>query len=283
MPIDSTVIIATYNRKGLLKKTLLALARQTSDTFDVIVASDGSSDGSKEMVLSLRSSLPYSIQWIEQEDDGFRKSLILNKAALIAKGKQLVFLDDDCIPCLSFVSAHQQYFQANALVFAKFIGVRQKYRSLFEDSVIDSGEFERVFNWLERLDLWFWHIKYQRWIKQNHPVRPKLNGCNFSVCKTAMLAVNGYDLDFTGWGFEDNDLRRRLLAQGVVQKEAVYTARVYNLATDKFKDETGIASTVQHVDEMLRDNNKAMSKDIGRPLACTNGLNQINVADIEIV
>ena len=283
MDIKSSLIIATYNRKDLLHKTLLALARQTVSDFEVFIACDGSTDGTKEMCDNLRSSLPYTLVWIEQADHGFRKSLVLNKAVLLAKGRQLIFLDDDCIPTSSFIAAHELEYEHGALVLGKFIGVPQKYRYLFSEQGIKEGAFESRFNWREKLDLFFWRLKYRRWIKQKHPSRPKMNGCNFSVCRDAMVAVNGYDLDFTGWGYEDNDLRRRLLVSGVVLKEAVYQARVFNLATDACKDETGVASTVQEVDVTLRDSNKAKAKDVSRPVVCAHGLSQIDPADIEAV
>ena len=85
------VIIATYNRKEMLRKALLAYNHQTYRNFEVIVASDGSSDGTYEMISELKPTLHYPIFYLWQEDQGFRKSRIVNKAIQFTQSPYLVF------------------------------------------------------------------------------------------------------------------------------------------------------------------------------------------------
>ena len=63
-----SVIIPTYNRKGTLKTTLLSLSGQTFTDFEVVVADDGSTDGTHQMLKEL--SLPYPLKHIWQANSG---------------------------------------------------------------------------------------------------------------------------------------------------------------------------------------------------------------------
>ena len=96
--IRISVLICTYNRKEMLKRALIAYQNQTFRNFEIIVSSDGSSDGTDEMMRTLEKELGYSIHYIRQADLGFRKTVALNKAIRLAGGDILVFADDDMIP-----------------------------------------------------------------------------------------------------------------------------------------------------------------------------------------
>src|SRR5205085_7313561 len=56
--ITITVIIPTYDRRAILRKTLLALSAQTADPadFEVVVVDDGSSDDTVAMLKQLRTA-----------------------------------------------------------------------------------------------------------------------------------------------------------------------------------------------------------------------------------
>ena len=84
-----SVIICTYNRKDVLERALAAYRNQTFRDFEVIVTSDGSSDGTDEMMEALRGQSGYPLHYIRQADNGFRKSLAVNKAIRLATGRML--------------------------------------------------------------------------------------------------------------------------------------------------------------------------------------------------
>jgi hypothetical protein len=54
--------------------------------------------------------------------------------------------------------------------------------------------------WKSRLGLWF-----------RHPHRPKVFGANLAVDRGLFEEVNGFDERFQGYGFEDSDLRDRVV------------------------------------------------------------------------
>ena len=106
-----SVIITTYNSEEWLRKVLIGFSIQTFDDFEIIIADDGSTNKTKAVINEFSSVFKYPIQHVWQEDDGFRKSEILNKAILNAKTKYLLFTDGDCIPRNDFVAVHYKYKQ----------------------------------------------------------------------------------------------------------------------------------------------------------------------------
>ena len=55
-----------------------------------------------------RSHIPIKHIW--QEDNGFQKCSILNKAIVASEGEYLILTDGDCIPRKDFVSVHTGTF-----------------------------------------------------------------------------------------------------------------------------------------------------------------------------
>jgi glycosyltransferase involved in cell wall biosynthesis len=107
MPTESpliSVILATRDRRELLRRCLEALGRQTLDPsqFEVIVADDGSSDGSAEMAEALR--VPYPLRVLKPGQLGHAATQ--NKALEAAAGPIGVLLDDDILPDPQLLEAH---------------------------------------------------------------------------------------------------------------------------------------------------------------------------------
>jgi GT2 family glycosyltransferase len=59
-----SVIVVTWNRRGLFRACLESLARQTHSSFEVIVVDNGSNDGSADLVQHLAASYPVPLRLI---------------------------------------------------------------------------------------------------------------------------------------------------------------------------------------------------------------------------
>ena len=77
-----SVIITTYNSENWLKKVLLGYLYQTEKDIEIIIADDGSTQKTKTLIDSFQGKFKHPIVHVWQEDNGFQKSQILNKAIL---------------------------------------------------------------------------------------------------------------------------------------------------------------------------------------------------------
>jgi len=100
-----TVVVPTYNRLPVLKKVITALENQTlrNNNFEVIVVSDGSSDGTNEYLTDYGSHLV--LRAIFQNNSG--PATARNRGVKEAIGEIILFLDDDVVPAPNLVEAHQ--------------------------------------------------------------------------------------------------------------------------------------------------------------------------------
>ena len=104
-----SVIITTYNSEEWLQKVLIGYTIQTEIDFEIVIADDGSSKATKEVIDSFSTKFKHPIIHVWHEDHGFRKSQILNKAILKTNSDYLLFTDGDCIPRNDFVQTHLKY------------------------------------------------------------------------------------------------------------------------------------------------------------------------------
>jgi glycosyltransferase involved in cell wall biosynthesis len=89
-----SVIIATLNRGHLLGAAIESILGQTYDDYEIIVADDGSTDDTADVVKKYSEVAgPGRIRYLYQDHQG--KSVALNAAAERARGSWIAFLDSD--------------------------------------------------------------------------------------------------------------------------------------------------------------------------------------------
>ncbi|MGG4219424.1 glycosyltransferase [Paenibacillus jamilae] len=108
MAIRYSVIIPTYNRAQQLLLTLASFETQTypKQLFEVIVADDGSTDGTKEMVEGFKASYPL-IYVSHPEQRG--RSAVRNLGLRRAKGLYIIFCDADFLVLPHFIKTVSRY------------------------------------------------------------------------------------------------------------------------------------------------------------------------------
>lgn len=101
-----SVIIPTYNRLHRLRQVVASLQRQTYplDDVEIIIVSDGSTDGTDDYLHNL--SVPLHIIPVTQQNSG--PSVARNNGITHAKGDIVVFLDDDVVPTPRWLTEHMQ-------------------------------------------------------------------------------------------------------------------------------------------------------------------------------
>ena len=102
--IRVSVVIPTYRRRASLERTLKALGCQTlpASDYEVVVAIDGSEDGTRELVAMFPALFRLTSVW--QPNAG--RASACNTGIARAQGKLVVLLDDDMEPVPEFLAAH---------------------------------------------------------------------------------------------------------------------------------------------------------------------------------
>src|SRR5579863_6666881 len=102
--VDASVVIPTFQRCRSVARILDALTEQTlSPTqFEVIVAIDGSDDGTREMIAE--RSVLFELRSIWRTHGG--RAAACNSGIRAACGELIVILDDDMVPFPGCLEAH---------------------------------------------------------------------------------------------------------------------------------------------------------------------------------
>jgi glycosyltransferase involved in cell wall biosynthesis len=120
-----SVIIPTFNRLNLLRETVESVRRQTFRDFEIIVVSDGSTDGTGEW---LRSQPDLRV--LEQENSGIATSR--NNGAAAAQGQWLAFLDHDDLWAPDKLRVQAEFLKQNSevgLVAARHVRLGKRCRT----------------------------------------------------------------------------------------------------------------------------------------------------------
>ena len=93
MSLDVSVVIATFNRQGLLRRLLEQLDDQTIDPsrYEVIAVDDGSKDDTRVALKDLKTK--YALRIERQENAG--AAVARQKGVELAQGRVIVVVDDD--------------------------------------------------------------------------------------------------------------------------------------------------------------------------------------------
>lgn len=218
-----SVIISTYEYPLALRKALQSLSAQTLSPDEVLVADDGSGPKTTEVIQNY--SKPLNLRHVQHEHNGFRKAVILNKAIIQATGDYIVFLDGDSVPSREFISDHVALAEHGFWVQGRRAFVDESCVGAFEPScghVWSLALRAKLSGALKAVRLPFPVVKRGR-------EQRGILGCNLGIWRDDLIAVNGYDETFTGWGREDADLGNRLYHLGRDRKFVYGRAIIYHL------------------------------------------------------
>lgn len=98
-----SIVVTTFNREAVLKQLLQSLEQQSDREFQVVVAIDGATDSTEQMLESIKTS--YSLKWVNTHCSGYGLAVARNSGILAADGKIIAIIDDDCFPCRDYVAA----------------------------------------------------------------------------------------------------------------------------------------------------------------------------------
>lgn len=237
LPLVS-VVIPTHQRRELLRRTLIALARQDlpSESFEVVVSIDRSADGTRELLGGFRAS--YELHVIETPRPG--RAAACNAAIEFARREVLVILDDDMEPAPTLLSSHRRHHLAGTRVCV--LGAAPIRTDAASPPIV--RYVAAKFNL---------HLATLAQPGHAFVLRDFYSG-NASIRRDVLLEVGGFDEAFSLYGNEDLELSLRLKNAGVELRfdaEAVaeqgYSKSFAELAQNTFeKGETAVLFARKH-------------------------------------
>ena len=221
-----SLIISTYNQPDALAKVLQGATRQTRCPNEILIADDGSAEATRRLVDQWRPQARCPVRHLWHADEGFRKTAILNKAVQAATGDYLIFLDGDCVPHPRFVEDHVRLAEPGFWVQGRRCFVKEKFVPEFTP-----GETP-VWRWLltARISGVFKSVRLPFPLVCRDKKQRGIIGCNMAFWRDDIVAVNGFDEEYAGWGIgEDSDLGTRLYHLGRLRKFVYAHAIIYHL------------------------------------------------------
>lgn len=219
-----SLFVSTYELPRHLELVLAGIERQSFQEIEVFICDDGSSDETRRLTESFCARAPFQVHSIWQEHQGFRKCRILNEALRRARGEICVFLDGDCIPHRDYVLDHLENQESGFYLAGRRVELGKKFSEKLTAETIRRGYFDRpqlslLLSVLQKDSEYF-----QRSVRiASSPLRRALGmqkivdlkGCNYSVPRSALLELNGFDEFYEGYGREDTDVEIRLQNLGL--------------------------------------------------------------------
>jgi len=225
--MDISVIVTTYNWPGALNLSLSSLARQTMLPVDVVIADDGSTAPTAELIGQWRKRFPCTLTHYWQEDAGFRVARARNGAIAAARGDYVIFVDGDMVVHPRFIEDHCAAARRDCFIQ----GVRPRLSANATQALLASNSTAVSFlsPGMEHRAYALRSVLLSRIVSQARATLAGVQSCNLSCWRDYLVQINGFDERFVGWGPEDRELAARLLHIGVQRNYVRHRAVAYHL------------------------------------------------------
>jgi glycosyltransferase involved in cell wall biosynthesis len=203
--------------------------RQTILPQEIVIADDGSTENTSLMLQDNYKESPVPIIHVWHEDKGFRAAKIRNRAIVAASGEYIILCDDDAIPSLFMVEDHVRYaengyfIQGHRVLLGHDISNAFTFRNISLMNILKLALNRQAGNYFNALRLPIAIIR-----ESNKKIKG-IRSCNMSFFRKDIIAVNGFNEDFEGWGNEDVELAVRLYKYGLKVRDIKFKACCYHL------------------------------------------------------
>ena len=257
-----SLIITTYNRDDALELVFLSILHQNWYPAEIIVADDGSSQTTRELIHKYQKKMPILLRHCWHEDQGFRAATIRNKAIVMATNDYIIIIDGDMVLHKDFVNDHIRMARPNVFVQGKrvLLGQHLTQQAIQHHQIKFNFFHSQIKNRLNTLRmpllanwLWWWHT---------HPLHG-IRSCNMAFWRKDAIFINGFNEEFIGWGREDSEFVARLLHTGIKRFNFKFGATAYHLYHQKLSNPA------------IVENDRILAKTLqDKKVWCKKGINQ---------
>ncbi|WII71844.1 glycosyltransferase [Bdellovibrio sp. 22V] len=233
-----TLFIAFYNNVDFFGKVFASIETQTLKNFELIICDDGSREDAVQALKEIYKDSTVPVLHIWHPDRGFYKNEALNRGVLRATSEYFVFIDADCVLHPKFLEDHWNNKIEGHTLAGRRVNLTPQVTKSLSPEKIKQGYLQKN---------WWWLFLTMAWMKDNNSIKgfrvqspwlykilnrkPRgIVGCNFSVFKKDLLAVNGFDMSYHMPGIgEDSDVDFRLSGIGVTPIPMCFQGVQYHL------------------------------------------------------
>lgn len=101
--MKASIILSSYNNLSALQLSIESLKYQTEKDFEIIIADDGSTDGTVEYLKK------EGVKYFSRPNEGYRLAYIWNRGAELASGDRFIFGNSDIISHPERIKEHLLY------------------------------------------------------------------------------------------------------------------------------------------------------------------------------
>jgi glycosyltransferase involved in cell wall biosynthesis len=219
-PMKISVVVSAYNNWRALDRTLLGFRCQTLAPVELWIAEDSHFDEVAQVVATHRALAPWPIHHLTQENRGYRKPIMMNRAFAGAAGDFVVFTDADCVPRGDLLEAYARLARPGVfLAGGSHLSIPESFHAtrLTDEMIVSQQLFDA--DWLAAQG-----IALSRWrLTRSRPLacaldlltaRNSLNGANTGAWRADIMKVGGYD-ETMGYGGEDRNFGYRMNNAGI--------------------------------------------------------------------
>ena len=222
-----SLIITTYNRPDALLLVLRSIERQITLPYEVIIADDGSTNDTKEVVTSFQEKSDIRVIHSWQADSGFRAAKSRNKAISQSNSDYIILIDGDVILHPEFINDHINNAQSSYFVQGSRVLLTQdKTKQALDQQKIN---FSLLSNGLKNRKNAIHSNSLSRLFSNKKNTLRGIRSCNLAFFKQDFISVNGFNNEFEGWGREDSEFIMRLLNSGINRKNVRFNAIQFHL------------------------------------------------------
>lgn len=199
--MELSVVIPTYNRAGVLRRSLRALFAQhgVDVPWEIIVVDDGSTDSTPDVVGDLAGESPVPLRYVRQPNRG--PAAARNYGIRLAEGRLVFMTDSDVLATPALLRAHLEEHNHHPDSAVGVLGLVRWAPNLQVTPFMRWWEearfrFNRLLDEIEAINHTYFYT------------------CNVSVKRFFLLEHGLFDERFPSAAYEDTELANRLKEHG---------------------------------------------------------------------